>query len=266
MKLWWQIYRPVIVSDQYTEDFFQKMTLEQFKEIFLVGLRLPIAIHIIMAEYYWIKARKPNYFIEKGVADFVLHTDAEHTINEIQFNSPIGISWHPDDAKKHDLAACLVYPTKPAIIIHVNDTAVQGTWTAIIPRDKPPSEIDLKYSPYCGEMPKGYSEEIHKKRIHTAECAVFGLLTYMQAFPELVHPGLPVTIKDRCMRYFKGTGNCIALHPKIRAVPSAHYRTGHWRCLAHERFRRNPDGSIRIIYVNPAIVGFLTPFVVEDQT
>jgi hypothetical protein len=245
-KIWWQIYRPVIVSARYSEDFFKKLSIEQFKEIFMKTTEWPVALHIIAAEYHWIKATKPNYFIEEGVSDFVLATTSEHTIQEIKFDHPIGVSWHPS-AK---LPCCLVYPTKPAVIIHVNGDRgmLKGTWTAGIPRI---ASADLS--------------ELSPDMLRLKN-AVFGLLTYMQAFPELVKAGLPVSMKERNIRFFNGTGTCVALHPRIKACPMAHYRTGHWRTLAHERFHRNSDGSIKIIYVNPAIVGFLTPFVVEDMT
>lgn len=240
-KIWWQIYRPVIVSAKYNEDFFTKLSTEQFKEIFMKLTEWPVALHIIAAEYFWIKAKKPNYFVEDGVADFVLATTSEHTIQEIKFNHPIGVSWHPS-AK---LPSCIVYPTQPAVIIHVNGD--KGTWTTIIPRTVLADLSDL--SP----------EMLRLKN------AVFGLLTYMQAFPALVHSGLPVSMKERNARFFTGIGTRVILHPRIKACPTAHYRTGHWRVLAHERFHRNVDGSIKIIYVNPAVVGFLTPFVVEDN-
>lgn len=259
-KIWWQIYKAVIVSKKYTEDYFRNLPIEDFKKLFLREVNWPIALHIIGAEYYWIKANKPNYFIEQGVVDFLLNTKSEHTIKDIKFDAPIAISWHPSDK----LPACLVYPTQPAVIIHVNDDKYQGTWTTIIPYEATASEpVDVMIINKTGDP--GLNESpIHAKKL---EQLVFGLLTYMQAFPHLIRSGVPNSMKNRNLRFF-GTakGFSIALHPKIKASPTAHYRSGCWRCLGHERFKRNPDGSVRVIYVNSCIVGDLTPYTVEEYT
>ena len=42
-----------------------------------------------------------------------------------------------------------------------------------------------------------------------------------------------------------------------RHSPLPHHRRGHWAALKHDRFARNPDGSIRQIWVKPAWIGGL---------
>ena len=43
-------------------------------------------------------------------------------------------------------------------------------------------------------------------------------------------------------------------HGLHHASPKAHWRKLHMRALRHERFHRNPDGSIRVILVNASLV------------
>jgi hypothetical protein len=152
--------------------------------------------------------------------------------------------------QKVQIPPVLIAPQKDRITIQWQDNARKGTETAFIPRDV--SLKDLK-------------EMMSPLGLYIAQ-TVLGIMTYMQAFPNLIVPGLPKDIKTRCARYI-GTGRAcyLTLHEKIRTAPSSHLRVGHWQALKHERFKRNADGSIKIIYVNPTIVGFITPYSVEIE-
>jgi hypothetical protein len=259
-KRWWQVHKPLIVSKNYTEQFFRDLTVEDFKKLFFIQKNWPVALHIILAEYFWIKNSKPNYFIEGGITQMLLDTKTEHTAASVKLDGPIGLSWHPDDK----LPPTLVYPTKEAIFIHTHDPAADGTFSLVLPYAATGSNVVSISEEVAARIGKT-SAEI-KESNDRLEKATLGLLTYMQAFPDMVRPGLPMNMKERCARFFgKAKGVTICMHPRLASVSRAHMRSGHWRVLGHERFKRNPDGSIRIVYVNPAIVGFMTRYTVESE-
>lgn len=257
-NLWWHIYDPVIITKEHPEQMWANMDHEFFyKNVTVSPLGQKLgekhqAIQVLTAmEFLWIKSAKPTFFIADGIVDFVRNTRTDHTANVFGQVPIFSISWHPSEHfKKCQLPPVLIAPRDDRITIQWQDLARKGTETAFIPKEVPLSEIKEMMSPLG---------------MYLAQTTL-GVMTYMQAFPELVIPGLPSDIKLRCVKYFgKGRVSYLKLHDKIRSAPSAHLRCGHWRTLRHEKFKRNKNGSVRIVYVNPAIVGFITPYTVEIE-
>lgn len=113
MKTWYQLYRPVIVSDQYPESFFRDLSPQDFQKLFIdSGIDLAIPLHLIAAEYHWIKTGKRTFFIPEWVS-------LPEATNETKLESPICLSFH----KIYDCPPCLLYPTKLGLMVH---NAVKG--------------------------------------------------------------------------------------------------------------------------------------------
>lgn len=88
------------------------------------------------------------------------------------------------------------------------------------------------------------------------------VLSYLAAFPESLREGFPRSMAEgnsiaaRIVATAK-TRNArnISLPARFRNTPTPHFRHGHFRTLRDERFKRNVDGTPRVIYVNGMIVG-----------
>lgn len=87
---------------------------------------------------------------------------------------------------------------------------------------------------------------------------VLGIIAYATAFPEALREGLPKAKP-------KELGKIVLeknFNPMTLTGPSAehshramHFRQGHFRVLANQRFKRDENGQIRVVYVREAIVG-----------
>jgi len=79
---------------------------------------------------------------------------------------------------------------------------------------------------------------------------VFGLLCYLNTDD----PDVSV-FKDK-NRPKLGCGvNSVVVGKDFQASPGWHLRSAHWRVLEHERFKRDPNGKIRCVWVRSAEVG-----------
>lgn len=96
-------------------------------------------------------------------------------------------------------------------------------------------------------------EEAEEGLLHCA--AAMSVLIYVSAFPETLHEGPPKGIE----RIINTKQFTIALNDKLKAesahgTPCAHWRRGHFRELRDDRFKRNDDGTNRIVFVHDCIV------------
>ena len=83
------------------------------------------------------------------------------------------------------------------------------------------------------------------------------LCVYLSVFPQALIHGFPESMKlreDRAHNKSSCQNHTMRLSGRFSNTPLAHFRRGHFRMLRHERFRRNIDGSNRIVYVNNSIV------------
>jgi len=271
MKLWWHIYDPTIESKQTPESFWRNLPPEHLQKGIMDVAKsfaqqafsaypendkpsiedIQVSMRILIAsEYGWMMNDRPTFFIEQGIVDFVRGTKVEHCAN-VFGNVPIfSIAWHPHDRfQGKQLPPVLVFPANDAIVLQWRNIDA-GTLIAFIPKEKP--LITIK-------------EEITPLGYYLAE-NTFGILNYLQAFPDLVKPGIPKSMKPRCFRHAKiDRVAVLAMHPKIRKAPKAHIRQGTWVVYSDERYKRNPDGSFKIGYRNPCIVGNIDAKTVEAQ-
>lgn len=94
------------------------------------------------------------------------------------------------------------------------------------------------------------------------------LAAYVSAFPQYVRDGLPEDTKRRNVEpAMAGRSRTVVMHERLRASPESHLRNCHFRTLGHERFKRDAQGNVRVIFVRPTIVGgrHLDPQTAEDM-
>lgn len=94
------------------------------------------------------------------------------------------------------------------------------------------------------------------------------LMVYLAAFPESMRGGYPDVIrKPKKNGLFNGRDAAVRTisFPTGYDPRAAHWRSWHFRELRHERFKRNPDGSARIVLVKDAFVNTPgQPYTVKD--
>jgi len=71
-----------------------------------------------------------------------------------------------------------------------------------------------------------------------------------------------VGVKDLITHKFSGTGGG---HGGHHGSPAMHWRRLHMRSLRSEKYKRNEDGSIRVIWVKPALINALPEGVVNQR-
>lgn len=99
--------------------------------------------------------------------------------------------------------------------------------------------------------------------------AVCGLCVWMSVHPELIRDGVPQTAPARDLRMTKPTPHIIGApkpqYDKDGKLMPPHYRKKHFRQLAHPKFHRNPDGSIRIVEVKASTIHGGITHTVEER-
>lgn len=120
--------------------------------------------------------------------------------------------------------------------------------------ERMPVKITLPH-PRCKKVMKAFTEEERIQQRVMFELSV-RLQLYIQSFPGQVRDGLPRQIcqLDK-KRWQKGKAITVSIEERFRNAPSAHFRSGHFRRLAHEKFKRDEAGNARVVYVNPCFVG-----------
>ncbi|MFC1601283.1 hypothetical protein ACFL34_02940 [Candidatus Sumerlaeota bacterium] len=91
---------------------------------------------------------------------------------------------------------------------------------------------------------------------------------YAQAFPEHVRPGYPevkISNGTRPSRPIKTVTTLGSPQQNHGSAKCLHIRNGHFRSLANKRFKRNPDGSIKVVFVKASVIGGkIEPTTVEE--
>ena len=90
---------------------------------------------------------------------------------------------------------------------------------------------------------------------------VVGLILYAAAFPDALRPGLPdagnkeLGTKLVLAPHFRRSAVTLLGPTPTSAQRALHFRSGHFRILAHERYRRDEQGRVRVVYVRESLVG-----------
>jgi hypothetical protein len=235
---------------------------------------LRIGIMSLLAESIWFTSGKPVVFLENSSLVQGLY-DTSYRIDFDSFNLPINpVSFSfPEN--------CIIDGFKlPPILLHQSDGLIIssvredfGSCRTVVFNDQPTLDKALRSHEsvkYQGEYAIAFTEE--ESKIHSILLKVcLGSVAYMLAFPDCIRKGLPSGMKDRDARIISNTVNkkntsTLVLHKRFASSTSAHFRTGHFRTLRDERFKRNPDGSCRIVWVTDTYVsGKIEPYTLEKN-
>lgn len=227
MRKHWHTYRPIMRAQE--AKAFQPDHVATLADV--VAQSTPGAQMILESEWAWYHQDRIVYFIEKGLEVFLENLYASFNLDDFMEgrHEAFTVAWHPDTK----LPPMLVEYANGLVRIHYH--AGSGTYTIAMWASG--EGEDHEFSP-------------HHERYRRL---IFGLFIYRHAHPEMISDGFPEDMKERCARICrKGLvgARVLSATDKIRQAPSAHWRTGHYRSLRHERYARNDDGTIRVIWID----------------
>jgi len=97
--------------------------------------------------------------------------------------------------------------------------------------------------------------------------AVYYLTNYIKAFPDALVPGAPLGMKFKDSENFERVR--LIAHPSViehdRGSMTPHLRRGHFATLRDDRYKRNEDGSYRVIFCKACVVGGMEAYHVTDD-
>ena len=88
---------------------------------------------------------------------------------------------------------------------------------------------------------------------------VLGTCAYISAFPECLTPGFPKNMQSRNERLLskeltRTKPVTLKMHHRFTGSPSAHPRVAHFRTLKDDRYKRNPDNTYKVIFIDKTFV------------
>lgn len=258
-----------------------------WQECFSIGLsalshdrdsELAATTYSMAAEYLWWRAGRPVCYVRRDVIPVVMN--ARHSINLSAIRVPLGYPVicfaFPD--------GCLIAGSQIAPVLFGTQDIYRVVGECLgLPYDdaQDPSWFVIKRHP-LGHYVSRLKSDVELKQFLNHDQAwldrtfnvtpgeaedqnaygrlAFGLSVYCQAFPDSIVAGWP---DDMSARDAKVSGvsepRHIGVPDRIKqhgghASPVSHWRSGHFRVLGDPRFKHNPDGSPKIIYVNDAII------------
>lgn len=97
------------------------------------------------------------------------------------------------------------------------------------------------------------NKEYSQQRIYLKLC--YSLCILLSNFEGCLRDGLPSGRMIDLPKVFKAQTLSLPRKYAERIGPQTHWRECCFRSLKHERFKRNPDGSVRVVFVRSTIVG-----------
>jgi hypothetical protein len=208
-------------------------------------------------EYGWVQTgRKVIYVESKELVSTVAH--ASFNVDTISLPHPFVAMLFPNDARPEGvsmppvLLGTFLFDNQgnpmQSVGLAMQDVHDDREYISIV---RPSDTKDFLHGR------KGYNSTWIEHRLSVIAAR---LCVYLKVFPDALVEGLPEGMKTREIRAHKNKNrgevetSTIQLATRLRGSPIAHYRHGHFRTLRDERFRKNPDGTNRVVYVNPAII------------
>lgn len=152
-----------------------------------------------------------------------------------------------------------------------DDYILERIKTAFNQNNKPYDDLTI-LSEFAKEM-QNFTYDLNKNDAHKINVFLrlcLGVCIYISAFPQSLQQGLPGEWKFKRVGFpqiFSRTSVYNILSPSsTHKSPEMHIRSWHFRALRDIRYKRNNDGSVRIIPVSSSIVGGkITPYHVEND-
>lgn len=224
-------------------------------------------------EWNYLSSKSPTIFVSDPVLQILLSCPSIVPDDDIVFPMPVYSIATSSSRIRPVLVHCIqkggtVFTTKGHNLKaseHVVAVVVEGCmryWTEFPPRlnfllsgtDAAKDSCSLADQSYRSlDNLAGSSED----RSHCLSSVLLArrLSSYITAFPECLKPGAPD--KNEVSQQIEHRESCLRLElpERFRNTPIAHLRAGHFRQLRDERYKRNKDGTYRVVFVSPAIVG-----------
>jgi hypothetical protein len=220
------------------------------------------------SEYLWRKNRHVTYFIEEDIVDLISRSTFEAEPKDVEpWHRAFALSFRKGSSRRPGLG--YFDDTRNCAESVAKLASGYGSKLIVMPASCAPSE---KHK--AGRVANYFNGLMNVFQIYRpGEPAPDGfedpdrddfnfmvnLLFFIQSFPESLVRGLPGdggrglppggrNFRVELPQQFRHLGG-------THASPHAHIRSFHFRALRDERFRRNPDGSIRIVPVRMTLVG-----------
>lgn len=273
------IESPVVITDDFMREIGKTVNAELSRNPNEIG---ELGIFTVVIEGYWYFNGKPVVFID--TADLVrglYETNYRIDFNSIRLPFDVVSFSFPDDVEIEGMKL-------PPVIFNRVATSSGATRITSIIREKfgACSMVSVCNQEHLEHALEGRPDDTvpikedykisltdKEARLHSIMFRLcVGLSTYMSVFPQSLRKGFPEAMRTRDSRIYKIDFDRVSpvtlgLHEQFRNSPSAHFRSGHFRTLVDDRYRRNPDGTYRTVWVSEAYVaGHIDPHtVVEDK-
>lgn len=277
----WKVYRPTFdptskerreldIEPFDIDDDFVRNLINNVSKEFVTNpqLRGELGVANVFIEGSWYFQGKPVIFLES--ADLV--RGLWETNYKIDFDSiclPMNVLSFsfPDDVEIEGMKL-------PPVIFHKMPTLDGGIRVSSVVRERfsygqvtticnqEHLERVMKYEDLA-EIPRTDFEVQFNEKDSKLHAVLFrlciGICSYISAFPGCLRKGLPEAINYRDSRILLAELNRVSpvtlgLHERFRQSPSAHFRAGHFRTLRDDKYKRNPDGTYRTVWVSEAYV------------
>lgn len=242
----------------------KSMTYEQ--QLYALGCLIegPESCVGLIAESNWINMGKPVWFVSDDVVDLI-------------FNSRFDVSLSDIENTKDMIVAISTRTSIPPFLVSYLSTFSRFSNGSPVIEGK---AFMVCFVDNCGELTFAYTgpdtdmddflnqEGVYANGFKQDKAALskmaklwFGLQCYIRAFPECVHDGFPKEMKLKESKEHKDTSHqiTISLSRKVshneHGQRVTHWRKGHFRSLRDERYKRNEDGTVKIVWVRDCIVG-----------
>jgi len=237
-------------------------------------------------ETLWEKDGFPAYYVTPEILEILSTSKFDVAANEVRLLHRVVSICLPDTCKLPPFTFSLCSFDKDYSPTFESLANTLGVKVQIVNRDSAPDDrlVSVMMWSKCGKYSQLIlpSNKCYRDTIDTwmetnldltggnpdeqKQCILLGLkiAAYLQAFPNALIPGVPNS--NQLQQKPTGSSFCVGIPEEHRNTPISHLRSGHFRCLRHERFKRDANGNMRIVWVSPSIIGDLSPYHVQPAS
>lgn len=234
----------------YANDY-KNWSAEKIGSVLMAGAQMPSQANkidlIVSAEIIWVlDTDRLTYYLSRDVTEFLAKVNNKDVSIDLSDVDKIRVfSFTPHPSVK--LLPCLVEISQYRMICHIQSNKIKGTESACMYQ----GDKFIWNEPFDG---------VGADVVASCTKIAWGIYMMLRAFPELVKDGYPTDMKERAIKHAKKPKAFRFDLPEQlrdktgRLKPGTHLRHWHWRHLRDERYKRNPDGSIKVILISDMIV------------